>query len=257
MNRWWILAVSVPLVLIFAVGAILGVRSIRAREPVVLCGEHRLTNTDLAYYYWSEYFYYAEAYGEYLDGMVDFSKPLGEQTYEGDVTWEDYLLEETLGTVRDTLAMVDQAEAEGYVMSDDYRNTYQEVLISFASAAQVGGYDDLDAYLRASYGDHADREGFELHLYHSHLAASYADALYERCRPDDETCRAYFSANQAYYEEYYDAIADDETTWLEAVRQDVQTEEYQNAFRTLSAGCELLVDYDAVRLEAPEGLYES
>lgn len=256
MKRWWIAAVAVPLVLIVAFGVVLGFGSARAKHPVVVCGDVALTNTELAYCYWSEYFYYAEAYGDYLDGIVDFSTPLSEQTYEGDTTWEDYLLQETLVSVRDTLAMVSRAEAEGYDLSGDYLTTYQNVLVNFSAAAQEGGYRDLDAYLRASYGKHADRESFERYLYRSHLAASYADQLFADCLPSDEDCRDYFSANRAYYEEYYDAVADDETTWLETVRTDLQTERYQNAFREIIGGYELLVDYDAIRLESPEGLYD-
>ena len=153
--------------------------------------------------------------------------------------------------------MVDRAEAEGYALSGDYLTTYQDVLVNFASAAQAGGYADLEAYLRASYGKHADRESFERYLYQSHLAASYADELYAGCLPSEEDCRDYFSANRAYYEEYYDAVADDETTWLETVRTDLQTERYQNEFRAISSGYEVLVDYETVRLTEPEGLYES
>ena len=245
---WWIVVLAAVIVLT----AIL----ISPQPTVMTAGDLTLNNTDFAYYYWSEYFYYAEAYGDYLEGIVDFSTPLSEQTYEGDTTWEDYLLQETLVSVRDTLAMVSRAEAEGYELSGDYLTTYQNVLVNFSAAAQEGGYRDLDAYLRASYGKHADRESFERYLYRSHLAASYADQLFADCLPSDEDCRDYFSANRAYYEEYYDAVADDETTWLETVRTDLQTERYQNAFREIIGGYELLVDYDAIRLEVPQGLYD-
>lgn len=254
MKRWWLGAVIVPLVLILAVGAVLGLRAVRDKDPVVVCGDYELTNTELAYYYWSEYFYYAEAYGEFLDGMVDFSKPLSEQPHEGGGTWEDYLLEETLVTIRDNLAMVARAEAEGYAMSEDYLRTYQQVLVNFAAAANTGGYEDLDAYLRDSYGKHAGRESFERYLHRSHLAASYADDLFAGCLPTEEEGRDYLSANRAYYEEHYGAESED--TLLEAARTDLQTERYQNAFRSITEGCEVLVNYKAVRLEAPEGLYE-
>lgn len=257
MKRWWIAAAVALLAVVLAVGGVLGFRAVRAREPVVSCGDYQLTNTELAYYYWSEFFYYSGAYGEYLTDMVDFSKPLSEQTYSGDTSWEDYLLEQTLLTIQDTMSMVFQAEAEGYEMSEDYLNTYQQVLVNFAAAAQEGGYADMEDYLRASYGQYADRESFETYLYHSHLAASYADWLLEDCAPTDEACRDYFAENQAYYEEYYDALADDETTWLEQVRQDLQNEEYQNRFLTITNRYEVKVDYDAVRLTPPEGLYES
>ena len=255
LKRWWVPAVVCLLALALAVGGWFAVRELRARQTVVTCGPFELNNTELAYYYWSEFFYYSGAYGDYLADAVDFSRPLSEQAYDEDNTWEDYLLQQALLTVRDTLSMAAKAEAEGYEMDESYLSTYRETLVHFASAAQEGGYDDLDGYLRASYGPYACRESFESYLYRSHLAASYADFLLAQCLPTDEACRAYFESRQAYYEEC-GADPDEEDTWLELVRQDLQSEQYQNAFLTITRQYEVRVDRDAVRLTPPRGLYE-
>jgi len=253
MKRRWIAAV---LALVAVLGAAVAAAAFRTDPPVMTCGDFSLSNTELSYYYWSEYFYFSEAYGDYLADTVDFSQPLEDQPYDASRSWQDFLLEETLTTVRDTMSMFFQAEQTGFELPEDYLGTYRQVLVNFAAAAQEGGYADLEAYLRASYGRQADRESFERYLYHSHLAAAYSDRLLEDCRPSDEECRAYFADREAEYTELYGADPDDESSWLEQVRQDLQTEAYQNAFLTICSGYTFLVNEDAVKLTPPEGLYD-
>lgn len=252
MKRRWITAAVAVLML---AGIVFGIVQSSHAVPVVVFQDRELTNTELGYYYWSEFFYFSEAYGEYLGDAVDFSQPLEDQPYDDTRSWQDYLLEETLSTLRDNLAMVAEAESQGFTLPDEYDNTYQQVLVNFASAAQSGGYEDLQAYLRASYGTGATEESFRAYLHDAHLAAAYADEIFEQCLPTDETCREYFLQHQAEYETYYDAVAEDETTWLEQVREDLQTEAYQNEIRSIRSAYSCQVNYDAIVLTPPEGLY--
>ena len=253
MKRSWMMAAV--LVLIFVLIAVGIVLLPGDRGPVLTCGDYELDNTTLAYYYWSEYFYFSEAYGDYLEGTVDFSKPLKDQPYDDNRSWEDYLLEETLNTVRDTMVMVFEAKKAGFTMPAEYDGTYQQVLLNFSVAAQEGGYETLERYLQASYGRTATQAGFEAYLYDSHLAAAYADHLMEGCLPTDQEARDYFAQRQAEYVELYDADPADETTWLELARADLQQETYQNAFLTIRSGYPFLVNTDNAVLTPPSGLY--
>lgn len=178
-------------------------------DDVVISGEFHLDNTQLAYYYWSEYFYFAGAYGEYLDGVVDFDTPLDQQVYSEDMTWEDYLLEEALQTVRETMAMVFQAEEAGYTLSDKGQADLETVLENFREAAEAGGYDTLEAYLAASYGPGATEESFTAYLHCAHLAAEYADTLYEAIDPTEAEIEAYYEAHAGEYLENYGVTRED------------------------------------------------
>ena len=254
MKRGLVIGIVVMLLVLVGAGIVLG--SMGSGAAVLTCGDFELDNTGFAYYYWSEFFYFSEAYGEYLDGVVDFSQPLDGQAYDETRSWEDYLVEEAVTTVRDTMAMVFQAEAEGFSMPADYDGTYQQVLLDFSVAAQEGGYGSLDGYLKASYGKGASEESFADYLYNAHLAAAYADHLLEQAMPTDEEARAYFSQRQGEYLELYTEIdPGDESTWLEIAAEDLQNENYQNAFLTICDQYDFLVNYDAVVLTAPEGIY--
>ena len=253
MKRTWMIAAALVVVVALAAAGIL----LRPgdRGPVLTCGDYALDNTTLAYYYWSEYFYFAEAYGDYLEGTVDFSQPLKKQPYDDTMSWEDYLLEETLNTVRDTMVMVFAAEEAGFVLPAEYDTALQQVLLNFSVAAQEAGYQSLEAYLRASYGKGAETDSFETYLYQSHLAAAYADHLLEQCLPTDQEARDYFSQRQSEYVEFYDADPADESTWLEQARADLQQETYQNTFLTIRSQYTFLVNADNAVLKPPSGLY--
>lgn len=254
MKRKWIAPAAVGCLLALVVACI--ALASGSRGPVLVCGDYALDNTELAYYYWSEYFYFSEAYGSYLDGTVDFSRPLDQQLWSENQTWQDYLLEETLDTVRQTMSMVFQAQAEGFSMPEDYAGTYQQVLVNFSSAAQTGGYASLDAYLQASYGSGASRESFESYLYHAHLAAAYADHLLEEIQPTDQEVRDYFQLHRGEYEEDSGFDPEDEDQWLDAVREDLRNETYQNQFRAICSQYDFQVNYSAAVLTPPAGLYE-
>lgn len=153
-------------------------------QVVVTCGAFTLTNTELNYYYWSEYFYLLGTGGDALSGTLDTSVPLDQQMYDETRTWQDYVLDRTLDTVEATMSMAFAAEEAGFEMPDDYAQTLQRVLDGFAEKAETAGYLDASgegdtlAYLAASYGPGVTMDSFERYLRYSHLAAAYSDELY-------------------------------------------------------------------------------
>jgi hypothetical protein len=174
---------------------------------VLTCGDYKMTNTELAYYYWSEYFYFTKVYSGYLKGMFDASKPLSEQMYDKNTTWQDYLLKQALVTVKDTLSMSFRAKEKGYKMPSDYEKSYETVLSNFSDYAKKlsftkeDGSADVDAYLQDSYGEGATLETFKTYLYDSYLASAYADSLYNAVEPSAEEVETYFDAHAGDYED--------------------------------------------------------
>ena len=51
MKRVWIALTAIVLVVVIATGSVLGFRAARSKQPVMVCGEYALTNTELAYCY--------------------------------------------------------------------------------------------------------------------------------------------------------------------------------------------------------------
>lgn len=238
---WWIfllLAVLVTAAILFS-----------PQPTVMVAGDLTLDNTGFAYYYWSEFFYFKEAYAEYLDGSVDFSQPLSGQVYEGTMTWEDYLVEETLNVAADTLAMVLAAREAGFVMPEDYENSLNETWAGFMTNA--GG--DMDTYLQDSYGRDADQISFFTYLDNCHLAAAYAEHLYLALDPTVGEVDAYLEDHMG---EYLDAGITDPTEQTQQAREDLILELHGEQVRQIRADANVQVNSKAIRLRAPKGLYE-
>lgn len=251
-----VLLVILAAVLVLSIaGMILGAAARHRRErtmqaAVVTCGEFEMTSRDLSYYYWSEYFYFANAVGSQLPGF-DAGVAPDEQMYDETRTWQDYFLERTLITVRDTVSMTLAARAVGFELPEDYRASYERALAQFEQAAAEQGYDDVQAYLRASYGPDATIESFEAYLYDTHLAAAYSDELYETIEISSADAEAYRSLHET---DYADCQTQDEA--LSEAAEDLRAEQYQNLFLSLTEPYQFEVNYDAITLYQPEGVFE-
>lgn len=168
-------------------------------QAVVVCGDWTMDNTTLNYYYWSEYFYLVGSAGEYLPEDLDPAQPLDQQQYDEDRTWQDYLLDQTMITIRDTMSMVFAAEEAGFTMGDTYAASMETVVEGLAADAESQGYDDVTAYLQASYGADATEESFRAYLADTYLAAAYTDALYNRPQFTEEEIAEYCTLHEADY----------------------------------------------------------
>ncbi|MGO5115393.1 peptidylprolyl isomerase [Candidatus Avoscillospira sp. LCP25S3_F1] len=168
-------------------------------QAVVVCGDWSMDNTTLNYYYWSEYFYLVGSAGENLPESLDPTQPLDEQQYDEDRTWQDYLLDQTMITIRDTMSMVFAAEEAGFTMGDTYAASMETVVDGLAADAESRGYDGVTAYLQASYGPGATEESFRAYLTDTYLAAAYTDELYNRPQFTEEEIAAYCTLHQADY----------------------------------------------------------
>ncbi len=158
----------------FLTALILSLALAAVPRPAVICGDRHLSRTELEYYYQSEYQYFLDAYGEYLQLEDSLDKQ-----------WLDFLWEQTYAVVQDTLSMVQAADAAGFAMSEEQEGEFSSLWEQFLAAAE----GDMNAYLRQSYGTGARASTFRQYLYDAHLAAAYADTLYAAIRPTDEQIR--------------------------------------------------------------------
>ena len=213
------------------------------RKAVMTSGDFRLSATEFSYYYWSEFFYLKDAYGEYLDGVVDFSEPLDE-------AWETQLIDQSLDVAADTLALVFAAEEEGFTLPDDYAESLQDTWESFEAAAD----GDLTAYLQASYGKKATAESFRLYLEHAHLANAYADHLFESLDPTEAEIGAYLENHMG---EYLDEGITEEAELHARAEEDLLHELHGEQVRALRARCDFQIDRNSISIVPPEGLYNS
>lgn len=173
-----------------------------------------ITNQQLGFYFWGEYFYYVNSYGFSFDAAV----PLEEQTYQeatdsetGETTvttWKDFFLQNAQDSIIQTVALKQAAEADGFTMPEDYQSEYDSVVDSMATNAASAGFTDEDgngdvlAYIQDSYGDDATVEAFEQYLYDSYYVSAYSDSVYKGFNYDDSQLDEYYDSHAEELQSY-------------------------------------------------------
>ena len=172
-----------------------------------------LTNTEFAFYYWGEYYYFVNSYGFYFDPTQDLDEQIYQEadssTGAEEMSWQDYFMDAALNSYCQTMALIKQADAEGFLMSDEYYQAYEEVIDAMPDDAISAGFVDDDgnadvlAYIQESYGSGATEEYFNQYIYDSYYAAAYSDAIYNGFTYTEEELSDYFDANASTYTDYY------------------------------------------------------
>lgn len=173
-----------------------------------------ITNQQLSYYFWGEYFYYVNNYGFSFDASL----PLDQQNYQeatdsetGETTvttWEDYFLENAQNSIIQTVALKQEAESKDFTMPEDYQSEYDSVVENMASNAATAGFTDEDgngdvlAYIQDSYGDNATVESFEQYLYDSYYVSAYSDSIYSGFSFDDDQIEEYYDDHAEELQSY-------------------------------------------------------
>ena len=115
----------------------------------------QLTNEELSFYYWGEYYYFLQSYGMAFDPSL----PLSEQAYDDDETWEDYFEDSAMASIQQTCALKLEAEAAGFQMPEEYQTQYDDTISYLAENAQYAGFTDAEgngdvlAYIQDSVGE--------------------------------------------------------------------------------------------------------
>jgi hypothetical protein len=163
-----------------------------------------ITNAQLSYYFWGEYYYYVQSYGFYFDASLS----LDEQNYSDDMTWQDYFLQSACTSIQQIYALKSEAEAAGFTMPEDYQAEYESTISSMADYAVSAGFTNDDgegdvlAYIQDSYGSCATEETFEAYLYDSYYVTAYSDEIYNGLTFTDAEIDTYFDENEDMFTTY-------------------------------------------------------
>ena len=153
---------------------------------VAVDGNHNpvLTNAQLQFFFWEEFYRMQQEYGQYMSMMgLDMSKSLSQQaSLMENYTWEQYFIESAKNTFVNFHALASAAQSEGFELPAEDRETldyYTTAGGGFEAEVIEGGYESLEAYLHAFYGSGVDMEDYRAYMEKYMLAmAYYNDVLY-------------------------------------------------------------------------------
>ena len=120
----WVVGVFVgiiacTLVLLFLMGQGVPQRALNAAK----IGDEPIKVNEFAFHYYLSYSNFVNTYGDYMSYLgIDTSIPLeGQQSWTEGLTWKEYFTDEALNSLKETVAMSQQAKAEGLgLTNEDY-----------------------------------------------------------------------------------------------------------------------------------------
>lgn len=186
---------------------------IPARNTTALTvGEYELTNTDLNYYFIDAVnAFYNEQYSTYstytamavqMTYGLDMTKPLNAQYYNeaNGETWADFFLNDAINYAEATYGLYAKAMADGFKLSAEAETSMNAALASTEALAGLNGYNSLEDYLKAYYGNGADEESYVNYYRVNAIAdAYYSDYASKLTYTQDEI--------DAYNAENYDKFS--------------------------------------------------
>lgn len=183
-------------------------------QTVAVCGDDRLTNRELPYYYWQQYYTFASSYGSYASYFIDMSVPFDQQMcmFDETQTWQQYFLQGALNTYKSVAAIWQQARLAGYTLGGEEKEYLDELSSSLTIAAVSYGFEDADAYLQTAYGPGASMSGYYEFVERYLTASAYLQALTDAEVYTEEDISAFYDENAAGYEA--NGIAKDEVNMV-------------------------------------------
>ena len=153
---------------------------------------------------------YQEAYGDYAfiyAGMsgLDYYKSLDDQAHpeQTEKTWGQVFTEQAISDATKVYALYDAAVKAGHKMTEDEETSVLSTLNTLtAYAIYYAGYQDLDPYLRASYGPTANKETYTEYLKVKALAESFTTKYFDGLKYTNEDYREHEKKDYFSYSSY-------------------------------------------------------
>ena len=170
---------------------------------VATVGDAEMTNAQLQLYYRLEVLNFVNYFGSYAGSIgLDISQPLSGQTcyYDDSLSWEQYFLDSAIQTWQTYQSMAQEAKSNGFVLSEEIAaeiDRIPEVLEEDAAEE----YGSADAMIKALLGPACTVEDYRDYFYLNTYVNEYYASRYEDMVPTDEEVEAYFTENEAAFEE--------------------------------------------------------
>ncbi len=189
---WVVLALCVCIV----IGAVVSnpiKNVVYANTDAVTVGDHTLNAVTVNYFYIDAVNNYVNQYSSYISYILSTTTPLNKQVADKETgaTWADQFLDMAFESMKSTYALYDLAIEKGHKLSEDEQKSVDTVIQNLELYAQLYGYKNADAYLRAVYGNGASIESYKTYYETSALADSYYNEYSDSLEYDADTLRAY------------------------------------------------------------------
>ena len=177
-----------------------------ANETIVArIGEHTLTNGQLQVCYWMEVQNFLNSYGSYAAYFgLDYTKPLDTQICtlsENGCTWQQFFLAGALNSWKNYQSLAAEAEAAGFQLDPALAQELSAIGEMMDQNAAMYGFESGEAFLQHNVGKGARMDDYLHYMNLYYPGTLYFDELCNANLPTDAEVEAYFTENEAAYNE--------------------------------------------------------
>lgn len=175
-------------------------------------GDHKINAVEMNYYYMDvvngTYNEWAEMYGESLPTMLslmglDLTQPLDQQEYDADgTTWADYFMDAAIENATNDYVLSDAAKAAGFALPEEEELNITSQIGTIEMQAMLSGYDDMDMYVAAYYGNGSTFDSYLTYVRRSSLATAYYNHYNEELSFTDEQISQYGTEHDSELSSY-------------------------------------------------------
>ena len=171
------------------------------KKVVATMGDAELTNAELQVYYWMGVYDFLNQYGSYASMFgLDYTQPMDRQlSIDGALTWQQYFLDSALSSWANYQAMCHDANANGYVLEQEYADYLAEMPNTMAEQATQMGYENADEMVKKDMGPGASLDSYMRYLNNYYLGYMYYGDTMEQIAVTDAEIEAYFDEHAAEY----------------------------------------------------------
>jgi hypothetical protein len=200
-----ILVLLILTVSVLSYRAVTGSGFLERNTTAATIGNHKLSHTELNYYYIDAINNFTGQYGSYLSFFgMDPALPLNQQVEntETGATWADYFIDTALNNAATVYAMSDAAKEAGHALTEAEKSEITNTIANLEFTALTRGFPDAESYLKALYGNGANMKTYRQYLENNMLAQSYYTQYAQSLTYDDAALRAAEAGKEAEYNNY-------------------------------------------------------
>ncbi len=169
---------------------------------VATVGDHELNGGLFQVFYWAQFGYLMNTYGEYVSYLgLDATKSLAEQNYGDDVTWEQYFLELAMDEYLQYCALYDEAVKRGIEPDEATKASLETIEEDLETFAVQGGFESAEDYLYQVFGPGVTREDYAEYYKLFYTAQAYANEMQMSIQLSNVEVEAFYMANASSFEQ--------------------------------------------------------
>lgn len=171
----------------------------KRNEVVATVGGVDLNNGQLQVAYWMNVYDFLNNYGQNaIQSGLDYTKPLDKQNYPGSsLTWQQYLLADTLDRWHSYQAMALLARDKGIKLADTFQKGLAEMRENMTKTAKENGYESLEAMIQSDMGPGCTFDDYYAYMETYYLGYMYYTDSHTKLNVSEEQVEAYFKKHES------------------------------------------------------------